>query len=94
MVNRIFWDRGSAPAADSDVALWRVMNLGDWATIRAMEREVPRHRLVAVLRAAPAGALSPRSRRFWQVRLGVADLPPPRRLPGIEHHELPFGPAP
>lgn len=94
MVDRVFWDRDPAPAAGTEVALLRVMNLGDWEAIRAIERETPRDRLEAALRAAPAGALSPRSRRFWQVRLGATDLPPPRRLPDLEHHELPFGSSP
>jgi hypothetical protein len=91
LVDRLFWDRETAPAADAPAALLRVMELGDWATIRAMEREVPRERLATVLREAPVGALGRRSRRFWQVRLGLACLPEPQRLPGVPHHALPFG---
>ena len=91
VVASLFWDRDKPPPADRDVALWRVMDLGDWNAILLLEESFSRQRLEHALRGAPAGALSKRSRRFWQVRLGQQELPEPQRLPGMEHHELPFG---
>lgn len=43
----------------------------DWTECRAMEREVPRARLVAVLESATEAEVSAKSRNFWALRLGM-----------------------
>jgi hypothetical protein len=90
IVASLFWDRNQPPPVDSDLALWRVMNLGDWDAILLLEKSVSGDRLERLLREAPAGSLSRRSRRFWQVRLGLRALPEQERLPGMKHDELAF----
>lgn len=86
----LFWDRDTPPPVESELALWRVMDLGDWDAILLLEERFSKQWLEGLLRRAPAGSLSGRSRRFWKVRLGLQELPNPNRLPDTDHHELPF----
>ena len=77
---KLFWDeRGNPPPIDSPRFLLRVMDLGNWHMVRAMEERFSPDYLANTLRQAPCGALSPKSWNFWCLRLGV-DLPYPERF--------------
>ena len=79
---RYCWD--SIPAAapsEPERVILRTMDVGAWEDVLELECVFGRRRLVAVLRGASAGALTPRSWSFWHYRLGLADsdTPPPPR---------------
>ena len=77
---KLFWDeRATPPGVDSPRLLLRVMEMGNWEMVRAMEQAYPRNYLVDVLKEAPCGALSTKSWNFWCLRLGV-DLQYPDRF--------------
>lgn len=77
---KLFWDEyANPPAIDSSRFLLRVMEMGTWEMVRAMETTFPKEQLVEALRQAPHGALSPKSWNFWRLRLGV-DVPYPERF--------------
>lgn len=76
----LFWDeRAHPPSVDSPRFLWRVMDLGTWEMVRAMEKSLSKSYLTDVLKQAPCGALSQKSWNFWCLRLGV-NLPYPDRF--------------
>lgn len=76
----LFWDEhANPPSVDSPRFLLRVMDLGTWEMVRAMERSFSRDYLTEVLKEAPCGALSPKSWNFWCLRLGV-QFPYPDRF--------------
>jgi hypothetical protein len=77
---KLFWDeRENPPAIDSARFLLRVMDMGNWQMVRAMEKAFSSDYLASVLRQAPCGALSPKSWNFWCLRLGV-NFPYPERF--------------
>jgi hypothetical protein len=68
----LFWDeRATPPATDSPRLLLRIMEMGNWQMVRAMEQVYSRNFLIDVLKQAPCGALSRKSWNFWCLRLGV-----------------------
>ena len=81
MARRYVWDQSEAEAlAMPDRIIRRVMDLGVFDDALALEPTLGRARLIQVLRAAPPGAMRPRSWWFWHYRLGLADVrrdPPP-----------------
>ena len=84
---RYCWDMDpkDAPARKNSVIL-RVMDLGAWDDLLDLEKTFGAAELARRLRAAPPGALRPRSWTFWHYRLGLADsanqppAPPERRV--------------
>ena len=77
---QLFWDhRQSPPAIDSSRFILKVMEIGTWDMVEAMESTFPKTRLIEVLQSASCGALSPRSWNFWCLRLEI-DLPYPSRF--------------
>ncbi len=77
---KLFWDeRSTPPSIDSSRFLLRVMDLGTWQMVRAMEGTFSADYLIRVLKEAPCGALSPKSWNFWCLRLGV-NFPYPDRF--------------
>lgn len=52
----------------------RVMELGDYADVEALDEALGDDALRAALRAAEAGEFSPRSWHYWHYRLGLARL--------------------
>lgn len=70
--DQLFWDRRLPPASiGSDRFILKVMEIGTWEMVEALEFYFPRQRLVDALKAAPCGALAPKSWNFWCLRLGV-----------------------
>ena len=77
---KLFWDeRATPPAIDSPRFLLRVMDMGTWQMVRAMEKAFPNNYLIEVVKHAPCGALSKKSWNFWCLRLGL-DLSYPDRF--------------
>lgn len=77
---KLFWDeRANPPKVGSARFLLRVMDIGTWQMVRAMEKSYPREYLAEVVQHASCGALSPKSWNFWCIRLGL-DLPYPQRF--------------
>ncbi len=85
----LFWDR-EPPPLESDQAILRIMDIGDWDDICFMEKSISAPRLIDVFNNAPVGALTPQSQRLWQLRLKLKNLPKPTRIPNLEYHALPF----
>lgn len=76
----LFWDETEKPPAlDSPRLLLRIMEMGTWEMIRAMEKTFSDAYLKGVLRQATFGALSPKSWHFWCLRLQTK-LPYPDRF--------------
>jgi hypothetical protein len=81
---QLFWDRRqSPPAIDSTRFMLKVMEMGTWDMVVALESAFPKTRLVDALESASCGSLSPRSWNFWCLRLGV-DVPYPHRFAARE----------
>ena len=77
---QLFWDhRLSPPAIDSYRFILKVMEIGTWDMVEALESTFPKSRLIEALQSASCGALSPRSWNFWCLRLEI-DLPYPSRF--------------
>lgn len=77
---QLFWDRSQpAPAIGSTRFALRVMELGTWEMMEALQEHFPKSVLIDALEKADYGALSRRSWNFWCLRLGV-DIPYPRRF--------------
>lgn len=76
----LFWDEtDNPPALDSPRLLLRIMEMGTWEMIRAMEKTFPQAYLKKALQQATFGALSPKSWHFWCLRLQTK-LPYPDRF--------------
>ncbi len=77
---QLFWDRRqSPPAIESPGFILKVMEIGTWEMVEALEASFPNPLLVQALEMAPCGSLSPRSWNFWCLRLGI-DVPYPSRF--------------
>lgn len=77
---KLFWDeREHPPGIESPRLHLRIMDIGTWEMVRAMEKTFPKSYLLEVLSSAKRGALSEKSWNFWCIRLGMT-LPYPDRL--------------
>lgn len=77
---QLFWDRRQPPPAiESGRFILKVMELGTWEMVEALEASFPKSLLIQTLQTAPCGALSPRSWNFWCLRLDI-ELPYPARF--------------
>lgn len=70
---QLFWDRhNNLPEIDSIPFILRVMDIGTWQMVEALEKLLPEEKLKESLQNASCGALSPRSWNFWCLRLGLS----------------------
>ena len=76
----VWWLPSEEAMARPHLVTAQVMNLGDYADVRALEAALGRERLARAVRAADAGRFSPRSWSFWHYRLGLAR---PGRVPPL-----------
>jgi len=84
LARRYAWWRVPAEAlADRRRFIAQVMEHGTWEDAHALLADWGRDAFTGVLRDPPPGVLSPRSWRFWHVRLGCgepAEAAPPGRV--------------
>lgn len=76
----LFWDeRQNPPPLDSPRLRLRIMELGTWEHVRAMERTFSKETIIETLENAPYGSISPMTFNFWCLRLDV-QIPYPDRF--------------
>ena len=86
LARRYGWDMGAQEARDRPAKLiLRVMDIGVWEDMLALEAVLGKDFLKDTMAAATAGSLRPKSWNFWAIRLGLYrdGAPPPmpvRRL--------------
>ena len=80
LARRYGWDMGAEEALERPAKLiLRVMDIGVWEDMLALEAVLGRDFLKDTMTAATAGSLRPRSWNFWSIRLGLHrdGAPPP-----------------
>lgn len=70
----IWWQDPREAALQPRRVIARVMELGDYADVEALDDAVGDDALRAALQSAEAGEFSPRSWHYWHYRLGLARL--------------------
>ncbi len=74
----VWWMTPEEALADPLRLVLQIMELGTLADLRLLQNEFSDNQLKNILRNGPAGVLSPRSLRFWQVALDTDAAPAPR----------------
>lgn len=81
----IWWQDPREAVREPRRVIARVMELGDYADVEALDDAVGDDALRATLRSAEAGEFSPRSWHYWHYRLGLARLGEVPPLPQRRH---------
>jgi hypothetical protein len=70
----VWWKTPDEAIARPERVVAQVMDIGDWADVRALESAAGQPMLRDVLTNAEAGQFSARSWTFWHYRLGLATI--------------------
>ena len=70
----IWWKTPDEAVAMPERVIAQVMNIGDYADVQALARQVGDDMLRDVLTHAQAGQFSERSWAYWNYRLGLASV--------------------
>lgn len=81
----IWWRSPAEVAANPDLAITQVMELGDYEDALRLEATFGPARLARALRSAEAGRLSGRAWAYWHYRLGLAR---PGKVPPLPKRRL------
>ncbi|MFP7755702.1 hypothetical protein ACLG6S_13825 [Thermodesulfobacteriota bacterium B35] len=74
----VWWMTPEEALANPLRLVLQIMELGTLSELRLLQDEFSDNELKKILQSAPAGILSPRSLRFWQVVLDTDAAPAPR----------------